>query len=117
MAPPSAASRIPIMIGRIRRGCRTTKGTDSTTSGDFGAKLTGLPHFRQNCASSGSVAPHLAHPRRTLATGGGVLFGDILTFSPRLRENFEHQGDLRRKFCRTGRFSKAEMPADISTAL
>jgi hypothetical protein len=43
--------------------------------------LIGFPHFRQYCASSGKVVPHLAHPSRTLASGGVVLFDDILKLS------------------------------------
>src|SRR5579859_4070261 len=57
----------------------------SATTGDFGGELTGLPHFRQNCASSGRVAPHLLHPRMTLVVGGVVLFVDIRTGLSALR--------------------------------
>ena len=63
----------------LRRGWRTGGSNLSTTTGVLGGTLTGFPHFRQNSASSGSVAPHLAHPSRTLASGGVVLLDDILT--------------------------------------
>src|ERR1700719_1343112 len=79
MSPASTARSIPTMMGRLGRGCRISGGTSSTTAGDFGGVLTGLPHFRQYWASSGRVAPHLAHPRRTLVTGGVELLEGILT--------------------------------------
>src|SRR5579864_2689439 len=105
------------MIGRVRRGLRTARGNVSTTTGVFGGRLTGCPHFRQYCASSGSVAPHLAHPSRTLATGGVVLLDDINTA---LRAQ-ERIANIRKIFGANSaggaRLSKAEMPADISTAL
>src|ERR1700686_553072 len=79
MSPASTARSIPTMMGRLGRGCWISGGTSSTTAGDFGRVLTGLPHFRQYWASSGRVAPHLAHPKRTLVTGGIELLEGILT--------------------------------------
>src|SRR6202049_4798530 len=79
MSPASTARSIPTMMGRLGRGCWISGDTPSTTAGDFGRVLTGLPHFRQYWASSGRVAPHLAHPKRTLVTGGVELLEGILT--------------------------------------
>jgi hypothetical protein len=38
----------------------------------FGGEFTGLPHFKQNCASSGNAAPHLLHAK--FAGGMSVEF-------------------------------------------
>jgi hypothetical protein len=38
----------------------------------FGGEFTGLPHFRQNCASSGNAAPHLLQAK--FASGMSVEF-------------------------------------------
>jgi hypothetical protein len=53
----------------------------SIFTGSFRGILTGLPHFRQNCASSGKVAPHLLQPRMTFVADDTVLFVGILTGS------------------------------------
>src|ERR1700687_4058636 len=79
MSPASTARSIPTMMGRLGRGCWISAGTSSTTAGDFGGILTGLPHFRQYWGSSGRGAPHLAHSKRTLVTGGVELLEGILT--------------------------------------
>src|SRR5215471_2258984 len=70
-----------------RGGASSTIGSSIFTS-SFGGMLTGFPHFRQNWASSGRVAPHLLHPRRTLVADYVVLVGDIIT-------NFSALGHLR----------------------
>src|SRR5580698_11382524 len=84
MPATKMASRIHSTGRRLRRGGAISRaGGTSTAAALFAGELTGLPHFRQNCASSGRLAPHLLHPSRTLAGGGVALFVDILTGSPR----------------------------------
>src|ERR1700689_4536003 len=87
------ASRIQSTVRRLRGGAISRAGGTSTAAAPFGGELTGLPHFRQNCASSGRLAPHLLHPNRTLAGGGVALFVDILTGSPRFRRSAYLQGE------------------------
>src|ERR1700675_829914 len=99
MTPTSTASRMQRNVRRLRGGSGSfALGITSTTLGSFAGELTGLPHFRQNCASSGRVAPHWLHPNRTLVVV--VLFVGIPTGSPHLRQR-----------CELGE----ERPADIST--
>src|SRR5450631_1089552 len=86
MTPTRIASSNQRSTRRLRRGGVTSAGAGtSTTAGVFGGELTGLPHFRQNCASSGRLAPHLLHPNRTLVEDDVVLFVGILTGSRRFQ--------------------------------
>jgi hypothetical protein len=80
-------------------------GNISTAGPVLGGELTGLPHFRQNWASSGRLAPHLLHPKSTLAGGGVVLSVGILTGSPRYGKREPSEG-----FCvRTRRDQSAKI--------
>src|SRR6266581_2573881 len=100
ISPSKREGRIQRSRRRLRRDCGSfVGGSTCTTTGSFAGKLTGFPHFRQNSASSGRVAPHLLHPNRTLVVGG-VLFVGITTGSPHLKRSAN---------------SGEEMPADIST--
>jgi len=84
---------------RLRRGRGIFAGAStSTTTAFFGGELTGLPHFRQNSASSGSVAPHLLHPNRTLVGGGVVLSIGIFTGPQRLKKRREPSGGNASKY-------------------
>jgi hypothetical protein len=44
-----------------------------------GGELTGFPHFRQNCASSGNPAPHLLHARLAVEMSVEFLLVSELT--------------------------------------
>src|ERR1022692_2143379 len=112
MTPTKTASSIQRKTRRGRRGCRISGGRASTTAGLLGGELTGFPHFRQNCASSGRLAPHLLHPSMTLVTGGVVLFVAILSGLRSASGSANHQAHFPR---RRVRISGAETPADIST--
>src|SRR5437879_1019484 len=63
-----------------RGGANCTTGS-SIFTGSFRGILTGLPHFRQNWASSGRVAPHLLQPRMTFVADDTVLSDGILSDS------------------------------------
>src|SRR5260370_794821 len=87
ITPTRITAGIQRSMRRLRRGRGIVAGAStSTTTAFFGGELTGLPHFRQNSASSGSVAPHLLHPNRTLVGGGVVLSVGIRTGPRRHRE-------------------------------
>ena len=87
-------------------------GSASTTAGDFGGRLTGLPHFRQNCASSGRLAPHLLHPSRTLAAGRCSAIGRhtqlLSDFKLKCEPYFAKKRKTCGAFCVPGPFFKTQ---------
>src|SRR5436305_14098470 len=104
-AQPTTPARMgsSIQSNKRRLGCRRGNeagGNTSTTVASFNGELTDFPHFKQNCAESGKVAPHLLHPSNTFAGGSGALFVGILSGSQQSDGNANHRG---------------EMPANIST--
>src|SRR6516165_3335847 len=83
MAPSSRPRSTHSMMRRfLIGGAATLTGGGSTLTGTLGERATALPHFRQNWASSGRVAPHLLQPTRTLVADDVVLSVGILTGSP-----------------------------------
>src|SRR5579864_5445300 len=72
--PNSSASKIQRKIRGLRRGW-VSLGSGPATTDSLGGMVTGLPHLRQNCASSGNAAPHLLQPRMTFVADDVVSVG------------------------------------------
>jgi hypothetical protein len=100
----------PTTTQRAMRPFLTWVGKSSTMGASiftvsFGGRLIGLPHLRQNWASSGSVAPHLLQPRRTFVADDVVLVGDMISdFSTSEHRRYqETSGDAQNCWdCSTG---------------
>src|SRR5271157_214867 len=74
-------------------GGTSTAGA-SAAAAPFAGEHTGLPHFKQNCAPSGRLVPHLAQAKIAVATGGAVAVAGALTFCPHFRQNWDPSGRL-----------------------
>ncbi|SPF35951.1 hypothetical protein SBA1_1480025 [Candidatus Sulfotelmatobacter kueseliae] len=93
----TAPRRIQWKIRRFCRGLGNSAGGVSTTLGRsagalFAGELTGLPHFRQNCAPSGRLVPHLLQAKMAVAAGGAISVAGVLTGCPHFRQNWDPSG-------------------------
>src|SRR5271168_1829972 len=96
--------RTQTKLRRFGRG-RGSAGGSTTTSGGtpsgwlaaaavFAGAPTGLPHFRQNCASDGKLAPHWLHPSVAEKNGAPVLLPAVFAGCPHFGQNCKPSGRL-----------------------
>ncbi len=101
VATRNNASASPSTSRSLRFGRGTCDGNGSATAGlgmaaVFAGRLTGFPHFKQNRAPSGRIAPHLLQARSTVVAGGSaaVVGHAVPTGCPHFRQNCEPSGRL-----------------------